>query len=97
MNKPKIYCFSNAGGGDGVAYAIAEDGVVLGSHWCSHEGYVSHDLGVDKGSRPDRHEAYREHYPDGYKMEFIRASEIDAHSGLQKAIKLNQKQAEGDK
>lgn len=95
MAKPKIYCFSNvAGGGDGVAYAMAEDGTVLGSHWCSHEGFVPQDLGVLEGSRPDRHETYAKHYPGGYEMEFIRADDVRSHEGLQAAFLLNQKQAE---
>ena len=90
----KIYCFSNTvDGGEGIAYAMAEDGTVLGSHLCSHEGYVPHDLGVNEGSRPDRHETYKKHYPNGYEMEFVRNSEIDNHEGLQKAFKLNKEQA----
>jgi hypothetical protein len=93
--KPKIFCFSNVtGGGDGIAYAMAEDGTILGSHWCSNEGYVPQDLGVTEGSRPDRHLTYAEHYPDGYEMEFVRASEVLAHAGLKAAFELNQKQAE---
>jgi hypothetical protein len=94
--KPKIYCFSNVvGGGDGAAYAIAEDGAILGSHWCSHEGFIPHDLGVQEGSRPDRHENdYAKHYPDGYEMEFVGSRRIDSHVGLQKALDLNKKQAE---
>ena len=91
---PKIYCFSNIpNGGDGIAYAIAEDGTVLGSHWCSHEGYVSNDLGVNDGARPDRHETYARHYPDGYEMEFVRAADVKSHTGLNGAFDLNQKQA----
>ena len=93
--KPKIFAFSNVvGGGDGQALAIAEDGTVLGEHWCSHEGYVSHDLGVTPGSRPDRHETYAKHYPDGYEMEFVRSRDIDGHEGLRKAFELNSKQGE---
>ena len=87
MSKPKIYCFSNVvGGGDGEAIAISEDGVVLGSHWCSHEGYVPGDLGVEEGTRPDRHETYAKHYPDGYEMEFVPSKEVKKHEGLQMAI-----------
>jgi len=97
--KPKIYVFSNVvGGGDGIAYAIAEDGTILGSHWCSHEGFARHDLGVTEGSRPDRHaNDYAPHYPDGYEMEFVPASEVRTHEGLNAAFKLNQKQAEDAK
>jgi hypothetical protein len=95
--KSKIYVFSAAGGGDGPCYAMAEDGTVLGSHYCSHEGFARHDLGVTEGSRPDRHKTYAAHYPDGYEMEFISARYLDAHEGFQAAFKLNQAQAEAEK
>ena len=88
----KIFAFSNAGGGDGMAYAMAEDGVVLGSHYCSHDGFVPGDLGVTEGSRPDRHETYAKHCPEGYEMEFVPAGDIINHDGLQTALKLNQNQ-----
>lgn len=91
---PAIYCFSNiVGGGDGIAYAMAEDGTVLGSHWCSHETYVPADLAVIDGWRMDRHETYRGHYPEGYRMEFIPAAESVNHEGLRRAYALNQEQA----
>jgi hypothetical protein len=89
--KPKIYCFSNVvGGGDGIALAVADDGTVLGSHWCSSEYFVPGDLGVVEGSRPDRHETYAAHYPDGYEMEFVRANDVLTHPGLCAAMKRNQ-------
>ena len=95
MNKQKIYCFSNVrGGGDGIAYAMAEDGTVLGSHWCSHECYVPGDLGVTEGSRLDRHEGYAKHYPAGYEMEFVPAREVKRHEGLARAFALNKQQKE---
>lgn len=91
---PTIYAFSGADkGGDGPAYALAEDGPCLGSHWCSQEGYVPSDLGVLEDCRPDRHEDYREHYPGGYRMEFVRAADIDSHAGLKAAMELNRKLA----
>lgn len=94
----KIYAFSNVvGGGDGIAYAMGDDGTVLGSHWCSNEGYVPHDLGVREGSRPDRHENYRKHFPDGYEMEFVPAAEVKTHPGLVEAFRLNQLQADAEK
>jgi len=91
----KIFVFSNVqGGGDGICYAMAEDGTVLGSHWCSNEYFASGDLGVTPGSRPDRHVDYAKHYPDGYEMEFIPADEVKAHAGLTAAFALNKQQAD---
>ena len=73
---------------------MADDGHVLGSHWCSSAYYVPHDLGVVKESRPDRHEEYAKHFPDGYEMEFISCSEVKSHEGLLEAFRLNQILAE---
>lgn len=96
--RPKIYVFSNVvGGGDGIALAMAEDGTVLGSHWCSCEAYAPGDLGVTPASRPDRHKTYAEHYPDGYEMEFVRASEVKSHPGLTAACVLNKTAGEAAK
>jgi hypothetical protein len=61
---PAIYLFSNSRDGDGVAYAMAEDGTVLGSHLCSHWGFMRHDL-HDRG---DRKVACEAHYPNGYRL-----------------------------
>ncbi len=89
-DRPRIYIFSNVrGGGDGVCYAMAEDGNVLGSHWCSHESYAPIDLGLTRDYRPDRHETYTKHYPDGYEMVFVRAAEVEKHVGLMRAFELN--------
>lgn len=62
--KPIVYLFSNAASGDGIAYAMCEDGNVLGSHFCSHWGYMKFDL----HDRRDNGAAMREHYPDGYRL-----------------------------
>lgn len=69
---PAIYLFSNSRDGDGVAYAMAEDGTVLGSHWCSHWGYMKHDL----HDRADRKEACEQHYPDGYRLVVLGPCEV---------------------
>lgn len=92
---PVIMAFSNSSsGGEGVAYAMAEDGTVLGSHYCSHEGYVSYDLGVLEGTREDRHEHYRLYYPNGYRMEFVSVAENLNHEKLKEAYRLNQLKGE---
>lgn len=87
---PVIYAFSNVvGGGDGICYAVAQDGTVLGSHWCSNEGYAPYDLGVVEGARPDRHEEYRKHYPGGYRMDFVLSKDVLNHHALKIALEAN--------
>jgi hypothetical protein len=93
---PVIYGFNNGGSpGWMSACLIAEDGTGMGGHVCSHEGYMEHDLGIIEGSRPDRHETFREHYPDGYRMEFVSGDVVKTrtHEGLERAYALNQANA----
>lgn len=83
---PKIFAFSNIiGGGGGECLAVAEDGKVLASHWCSNEAWASHDLGVTSDWK---HEHYQQHYPDGYEMEFVASADFEKHAELQAALKL---------
>jgi len=83
---PIIYGFNNGGPPEFYrACLLAEDGAGLGDHICSHEAYMTADLGVLEGSRPDRHETFREHYPDGYRMDFIPAPDVKTHPGLEAA------------
>ena len=88
---PVIYGFNN-GGSPGLYWGelLAEDGTSLGGHACSNEGFMYGDLGILEGSRPDRHEHFRLHYPDGYRMEFISYAQIMTHPGLDAACKRNQ-------
>lgn len=91
---PVIYGFNNGGEPGWMdACLMAEDGTYLGGHICSSEVYMPADLGVIEGTRPDRHEGFRQHYPDGYRMEFISSGEVRAHGGLLRAYKLNQSKA----
>lgn len=86
--RPKIYVFSGmaSGSDEGVCYAIAEDGTILGEHYCSNEHFAPWDLGVTN-PKSRRHEEYLEYYKKGYDMEFVEANRRDAHLGLQEAIK----------
>ena len=86
---PVIYGFNNGGShGWMSACLIAEDGTELGGHTCTSEGYMPHDLGVLEGSRPDRHETFRAHYPDGYRMEFVGYDAVRGHEKLMAAIEV---------
>lgn len=88
---PVIMGFNNGGSDHWYeAVAMAQDGTVLGGHFCSHEGYMKGDLGVLEGTRDDQHtESYQKHYPDGYRMAFIPYAETKSNEMLQAAIKAN--------
>lgn len=87
---PVIYGFNNGGSRDmWYAQLISEDGAGLGSHLCSSEAYMPADLGCLDGTRPDRHATFARHYPDGYRMEFVRLSDVKTHAGLNTAVNLN--------
>lgn len=94
---PIIYGFNNGGPCDWLSgVLLAEDGVCLGGHICSHEAYMPHDLGILEGTRPDRHEKqFRPHYPDGYIMEFVPFDSVKSHKGLMAAYKKNQEAVSG--
>jgi len=90
-NKPKIFGFNNGGRpGFMIAVAIAEDGLVLAQHLCSHEGFMRHDLGMD-GMCTWKHDTYNEHYPNGWETEFVPSDQLETHIGLNAALDLNQK------
>lgn len=94
LELPIIYGFNNGGSvGNYSAVLLAEDGTALGGHLCSAEGYMLHDLGILEGTRPDRHETFHKHYPDGYRMIFISMAEVKEHKGLMRACEKNQEQA----
>ncbi len=87
---PVIYGFNNGGTlGMLSAVLLAEDGEGMGSHACSSEGYMPYDLGILEGTRPDRHEGFRQHYPEGYRMEFVSHDAVENHHGLLGAFILN--------
>lgn len=87
---PIIYGFNNGGSRGWMSgELLAADGTPLGGHLCSDEGYMYGDLGILEGSRPDRHEGFQKHYPEGYRMEFVRYSDVPLHAGLQEAFRLN--------
>lgn len=87
---PVIFGFNNGGSpGWYSAQLLAEDGTSLGGHICSHEGYMRHDLGIIEGTRPDRHEGFRKHYPEGYRMAFVAYDEVRSCEALAKACERN--------
>lgn len=88
---PVIYGFNNGGQRDWWnGCLLAESGHGMGGHVCSSEGFMYGDLGILEGSRPDRHERFREHYPDGYRMDFVPECEVRTHPGLESAYQKNQ-------
>lgn len=89
---PWIIGFNNGGSpGWYDAELLAEDGHPMGGHICSAEAYMEHDLGILEGTRPDRHDTFREHYPDGYRMDFVRYTDVPNDARLTRAFELNEK------
>jgi len=86
---PRIFGFNNGGSRNYLsALTLAENGVVLGSHLCSHEGYMPWDLGILEGTREDRHEKdYRTHYPEGYRMVWVSSDDFAENTEEAKIIK----------
>ena len=97
---PIIYGFNNGGSRNWLnAQLISEDGMGLGGHICSAEGYMESDLGILEGTAPDRHESFQKYYPDGYRMCFVKSNDIADHKGLQLAFekgKALQKEKDND-
>ena len=92
---PVIYGFNNGGTRGFLQGAlIAEDGTWLGGHICSDEAYMPADLGILEGTRPDRHEEFRKHYPDGYRIEFVPYHEVLSHEKLMDAIRISEDEEE---
>ena len=66
---PEIYVFVNGGEpGWYSVQALTEDGEFIAGHICSHPGYGPHDMGF---SSDWKHEAYRERYPQGFRLVWI--------------------------
>lgn len=94
---PIIYGFNNGGSpGWFSGVLIAQDGETLGGHVCSHEGFMPGDLGIEEGRRADRHETFRAHYPDGYRMEFVGYSDVPGHEGLAAAFAAHKAKHPGE-
>jgi hypothetical protein len=87
---PFITCFNNGGRTGWLqAVAIADSGHVLGTHICSDESFMQHDLqmlGV-MGSRHTKH--YQKHYPDGYRMRFVSFANVQHDDALMKVLAKN--------
>lgn len=67
------------------AFLLSEDGICLGGHACSNESYMPWDLAIINPNS-DRHNAFKKHYPNGYRMIFIPSNDVKNNTGLQEAI-----------
>jgi hypothetical protein len=100
---PSIFIFiggrygpSQWGDQDVLAYALAEDGEVLASHYSSSVNFARHDMGI---TGPWKHERYAQHYPDGYDLVDLldlSSQQLDEHLGFQAAFARNKALAIAD-
>ena len=94
---PIIYGFNNGGARDWLSgVLLAEDGTHLGGHVCSSEAYMPGDLGCLEGTRDDRHTGFADHYPEGYRMQFVSHADVKKNMGLMAAISLAEKRAKDE-
>ena len=98
---PIIYGFNNSPSGDRYGLLcgvlLTEDGAYLGRHASSSEGWMLHDLlaiPVDKKpltkAQKERRKSFENHYPKGYRLIFIKTSDVPEHKGLAEAHKKYQ-------
>lgn len=89
---PKIFITAEETGPEWwYGIAVAEDGTVLAGHISSSKGFAIHDMGINSEWK---HNKYKEHYPDGYELEWIDIENIDSHEGWKTALERNKQQAE---
>lgn len=69
-----------------VAFAVAEDGVVLRMRLEKNEYAVRRTFGF--ASHTTGHAAYRAHYPQGYRLEWV--NRPSRHAGLRIAIEKSE-------
>lgn len=88
---PVIYGYCKGGGFLLRGGIVSEDGEVFGYYTSRTEDGMQCDLGVADGYRPDRHVLFQEHYPNGYRMQFVsfREFKFNAVPGLVRALELS--------
>lgn len=86
---PVIFGFDN-GGQPGYRHGcvISQDGVWFAPHVSSNDGWMLYDLGILDGARFDRHILYQKHYPNGYRMDFVKYEDYEKREDLKAAVEL---------
>ena len=81
--KPKIFIWSVPlyCDRDLVGYALSEDGVLLGSHCSSNEGWFKIDMMNDYKIK-----IYEDHYPDGYQIEWVSVEDSELREDFKEAL-----------
>lgn len=89
---PVIYGYCKGGGFLLRGIVVAEDGTLFGGYAHRTDEGLQKSLGMIEGSRPDRQEVFRDHYPDGYRTQYVTFREFRAGTvpGLVRALELSQ-------
>ena len=92
--KHTIYCFVVMDYGEYLySIALSEDGYMLTSHISTNRSFAMTDMGWNNNN--DKHQQYKEHYPDGYNVAWV--DDPEDHRGVQEAIRLNKELGEKSK
>lgn len=81
---PIVYLFCTDPSGDGRCVAVSEDGHILKRAWCSHPGYMRHDL----YERDDNGAAMRAHHPHGYRLQILDVGQLPPDEVLHRSEEL---------
>lgn len=91
-HKPTVFCFIHQkwGAGDCVVAALAEDGKVIAQHLSSNRYFAQIDIGYRS---QNKHDTYKAHYPDGYRIEWIEEEVIlnKSNPRFERAVERNKK------
>ena len=70
---------------EGRALAVAEDGRIVASHFCSGENWAASDLGMTPQSTR-HHRDYAKACPDGWVLEYVPHRELGTDDRLRAAL-----------
>ena len=79
---PTIYGYTAERKGSSlVGRLVAQDGTIFASQICDDESHMLISFGIISNAN-ENHKMFKEHYPDGYKMELVLEKETPTHAGL---------------
>lgn len=93
----KVFAFINGqwDGGDVVALAVSETGIIVGQHVSSSKSFAKMDIGAESGTfRDSKIARYEKKLGEAVEIEWV--DDPENHPGVMDALRLNQSMHEHD-